>query len=260
MGASRYHETYARWQADPEDFWAEVARDVDWYTTPTRIFDADAGVYGRWFVDGVTNTCWNAIDRHVEGGRAEQTALIYDSPITGTKASFTYREMKAEIEALAAVIADQGIVKGDRVLLYMPMVPQAAFAMLACARLGAIHSVVFGGFAARELASRIEDAKPKLVISASCGIEPTRIIAYKPLLDEALAMSRHKVERCIIFQREQQRCDLIPDRDLDYAAKWPACRSRPPTRFTCSTPPARPASPRAWCATMAGTSWRSSGR
>jgi propionyl-CoA synthetase len=217
MGASRYHETYARWQADPEGFWAEAAQDVDWYTTPTRIFDADAGVYGRWFVDGVTNTCWNAIDRHVEGGRADQTALIYDSPITGTKASFTYREMKAEIEALAAVIADQGIIKGDRVLLYMPMVPQAAFAMLACARLGAIHSVVFGGFAARELASRIEDAKPKLVISASCGIEPTRIVAYKPLLDEALAMSRHKVERCIIFQREQQRCDLIPDRDLDYA-------------------------------------------
>ncbi len=217
MGASRYHETYARWQTDPQAFWAEAARDVDWYTPPTQIFDADAGVYGRWFVDGVTNTCWNAIDRHVEGGRADQTALIYDSPITGTKAFFTYREMKAEIEALAAIIADQGIVKGDRVLLYMPMVPQAAFAMLACARLGAIHSVVFGGFAARELASRIEDAKPKLVISASCGIEPTRIVAYKPLLDEALAMSRHKVERCIILQREQQRCDLIPGRDLDYA-------------------------------------------
>ncbi len=217
MGASRYHETYARWQTDPEGFWAEAARDVDWYTPPTKIFDAESGVYGRWFVGGVTNTCWNAIDRHVEGGRADQTALIYDSPITGTKASFTYREMKAEIEALAAIIADQGIVKGDRVLLYMPMVPQAAFAMLACARLGAIHSVVFGGFAARELASRIEDAKPKLVISASCGIEPTRIVAYKPLLDEALAMSRHKVERCIILQREQQRCDLIPGRDLDYA-------------------------------------------
>ncbi len=217
MGASRYHETYARWQADPEGFWAEAARDVDWYTAPTMIFDGNAGVYGRWFVDGVTNTCWNAIDRHVNGGRADQTALIYDSPITGTKASFTYRDMKAEIEALAAVIADQDIAKGDRVLLYMPMVPQAAFAMLACARLGAIHSVVFGGFAARELASRIEDAKPKLVISASCGIEPTRIVAYKPLLDEALAMSRHKLERCIILQRDQQRCDLIPGRDLDYA-------------------------------------------
>ena len=218
MAASRYHEVYSRWMEDPEGFWREAAAAVDWFRPFDRVFDADAGVYGRWFTGGLTNTCWNAVDRHVANGRADQTALIYDSPITGAQRRYTYGELKAEIEALAAVIADQGIVKGDRVIIYMPMVPEAVFAMLACARLGAIHSVVFGGFAARELATRIDDATPKLIVTASCGIEPGRIVAYKPLLDGAIAQARHKVERCILLQRDQQRCDATDGRDVDYAS------------------------------------------
>ena len=213
--ASRYAEVYAGWQADPEAFWAEAAKDVDWISPPTRIFAPEQGVYGRWFVDGVCNTCFNAVDRHVAGGRAGQKALIHDSPVTGRKKSYTYAELKAEVVALAAVLREQGVEKGDRVIIYMPMVPEAVFAMLACARLGAVHSVVFGGFAARELATRIDDAKPKLIVSASCGIEPGRIVAYKPLLDGAIDMAAHKVEGCVILQRPEQACALTPGRDVD---------------------------------------------
>jgi propionyl-CoA synthetase len=214
---SRYHEVYEGWKRDPEGFWAEAAGAIDWVSPPKTIFDASAGVYGRWFPDATCNTCHNAVDRHVENGRADQPALVYDSPVTGSKKSFTYAELKIEVEALAAVLVDQGVAKGDRVILYMPMVPEAVFAMLACARIGAIHSVVFGGFAARELATRIDDSTPKLIVSASCGIEPGRVVAYKPLLDGAIDIARHKPQSCIVLQRDQQRCDLMAGRDIDYA-------------------------------------------
>ncbi len=222
---SRYHEIYESWKRDPEKFWAEAARGIDWYKPWDKVFDADAGVYGRWFPGAECNTCHNAVDRHVAGGRAGQTALIYDSPITGRQRKFTYAELQAEVTALAAVLRDQGVGKGDRVIIYMPMVPEAAFAMLACARLGAIHSVVFGGFAPKELATRIDDATPKLIISASCGIEPGRVIAYKPLLDGAIDMARHKPERCIVLQREELACGLVAGRDIDYAQAVAAAKA-----------------------------------
>lgn len=214
---SRYQEVYAAWQKDPEAFWAEAAEQIDWVNKPTIIFDPEQGAFGRWFVDGTCNACFNAVDRHVANGRADQPALIYDSPVTGAKRSFTYLQMQEEVVALAAVLRAQGVRKGDIVIIYMPMIPQAVFAMLACARLGAVHSVVFGGFAAKELATRINDAKPVLIVSASCGIEPGRIVAYKPLLDAAIEMANHKVERCVIFEREQQGCELVAGRDIDYA-------------------------------------------
>ncbi|HEV7416825.1 MAG TPA: propionyl-CoA synthetase [Tianweitania sediminis] len=222
---SQYHETYSAWQRDPEGFFAEAAKEIDWFTPWDKVFDPEAGVYGHWFVGATCNMCYNALDRHVEGGRADQTALIYDSPLTGTKETYTYRQILDEVVALAAVIRAQGVEKGDRVIIYMPMVPQAAFAMLACARLGAIHSVVFGGFAAKELATRIDDARPKLIISASCGIEPTRIIDYKPLLDQAIDMATAKPARCIILQRAQKPCALTEGRDLDYRDSVEAARS-----------------------------------
>ncbi|TWG88998.1 propionyl-CoA synthetase [Mesorhizobium sp. J18] len=214
--SSRYSEVYESWKKDPERFWSEAAADIDWFSSWTQIFDKDRGVYGRWFVGATCNTCYNCLDRHIEKGRADQTALIYDSPITGRKKSFTYAELKAEVVALAAVMQDHGIGKGDRVIIYMPMVPEAVFSMLACARIGAIHSVVFGGFAAKELATRIDDCKPKLVLAASCGIEPGRIVGYKPLLDQAIELSAAKPESCIILQREEQPCELVPRRDFDY--------------------------------------------
>ncbi|WP_309082684.1 propionyl-CoA synthetase [Chelativorans sp.] len=227
---SRYHETYRRWKEDPEAFWAEAAAEIDWFKPFDRVFDPRQGVYGRWFPGGLCNTCYNALDRHIERGRGGQLALIHDSPLTGRKQSFTYAEVKAEVEALAAVLQKEGIGKGDRVIIYMPMVPEAVFSMLACARIGAVHSVVFGGFAAPELAARINDARPKLVISASCGIEPGRILAYKPLLDRAIELAETKPTRCIILQREQQVCELIPGRDLDYAEAVSAARG---TKIPC---------------------------
>ena len=188
-GKSRYHEVHARSLADPQGFWAEAATEIDWIEPPKTIFDAAQGVYGRWFTGGVVNTCYNAVDRHVERGRADQVALIHDSPLTNSVTRFTYAELLAEVQALAAIMQDFGVAKGDRVILYMPMVPEAVVAMLACARIGAVHSVVFGGFAAKELATRIDDAQPKLILSASCGIEPGRIVQYKPLLDEAIRLA-----------------------------------------------------------------------
>jgi len=214
---SRYHEVYARWQRDPEGFWAEAAKEIDWFDPAKRVFDPAMGVYGRWFAGGVLNTCYNALDRHVAGGRAKQAALIYDSPVTATVASYSYEEMLFEVATLAAILQDFGVGKGDRVIIYMPLVPEAVFAMLACARIGAIHSVVFGGFAAKELAKRIDDAKPKLVLSASCGIEPGRIVKYKPLLDEAIAMAEAKPSACMILQRPQEQAGLIEGRDHDWA-------------------------------------------
>jgi propionyl-CoA synthetase len=214
---SRYHDVYARWQRDPVAFWAEAAQAIDWIEPPRRIFDANAGVYGRWFVDGVCNTCWNAVDRHVMRGRGEQPAIIYDSPLAGQKRAITYHRLQVETQVLAAILRNFGVEKGDRVILYMPMVPEAAIGMLACARIGAIHSVVFGGFAANELATRIDDAKPKVILSASCGLEPGRIVNYKPLLDEAIKLARHKPGACFILQRPQAEAALLPGRDHDWA-------------------------------------------
>jgi propionyl-CoA synthetase len=200
--ASRYHEVYDGWKRDPEQFWADAAGAIDWYSPWDKVFDATAGVYGRWFTGATCNTCYNAIDRHVAGGRADQIALIHDSAIAGTVKKFTYAELKREVVALTSVLKNRGISKGDRVIINMPMVAEAAIAMLACARIGAVHSVVFGGFASHELATRIDDAKPKLIISASCGLEPGRVVAYKPLLDKAIEMSKHKPEACLILQRD----------------------------------------------------------
>jgi propionyl-CoA synthetase len=214
---SRYHEVYARWQRDPQGFWGEAAAEIDWYKKPKAAFDPKAGIYGRWFPGGVCNTCFNAVDRHVNTGRGEQAAIIYDSPLAGVKRTITYHRLLTETQVLAVMLRDLGVGKGDRVIIYMPMVPEAVIAMLACARIGAIHSVVFGGFAARELATRIDDAKPKVVLSASCGLEPGRIVHYKPLLDEAIALSQHKPDACLILQRPQAEASLMAGRDLDWA-------------------------------------------
>ncbi|WP_420328932.1 propionyl-CoA synthetase [Mameliella sp.] len=214
---SRYPETYAAWQADPVGFWQEAAQNIDWFTPATQVFNPDAGAYGRWFDGATCNTCYNCVDRHVAAGRGDQLAVIHDSPITGHVARYTFAELQDQVSALASVLRGLGVAKGDRVVIYMPMVPQAIFAMLACARLGAVHSVVFGGFAAQELATRIDDAAPRVVISASCGIEPGRVIAYKPLLDQAIDLSQNKPEHCVILQRDTLTCDLIAGRDLDYA-------------------------------------------
>jgi propionyl-CoA synthetase len=214
---SRYHEIYARWQGDPFGFWGEAAADIDWFEKPKKVFDPAAGVYGRWFVGGVCNTCFNAVDRHVNAGRGEQPAIIYDSPLAGAKRTLTYHRLLTETQVLGGMLRDLGVGKGDRVILYMPMVPEAVIAMLACARVGVIHSVVFGGFAARELATRIDDCKPKVILSASCGLEPGRIVQYKPLLDEAIALAAHKPQTCLILQRPQVQAPLIEGRDRDWA-------------------------------------------
>ena len=214
---SRYREVYARWQRDPQGFWGEAAQAIDWMEPPKQVFDPDAGVYGRWFAGGVCNTCWNAVDRHVMQGRGEQPAIIYDSPLAGQKRTISYYRLQVETQVLAAILRNFGVGKGDRVVLYMPMVPEAVVAMLACARLGAVHSVVFGGFAANELATRIDDAKPKVILSASCGLEPGRIVKYKPLLDEAIRLAGHKPDACLILQRPQEEATLVPGRDHDWA-------------------------------------------
>jgi propionyl-CoA synthetase len=217
---SRYHDVYARWQRDPEGFWREAAADIDWFEKPVETFDPDAGIYGRWFSGGVCNTCYNAIDRHVAKGRGQQAALIYDSPVTNTKQTFTYGRLLSEVQLLGAMLRDFGVTKGDRVILYMPMVPEAVFAMLACARIGAVHSVVFGGFAAKELATRINDCTPKIILSASCGLEGARVIPYKPLLDEAIKLAGHKPETCLILQRPQCEATLVAGRDHDWRKTW----------------------------------------
>ena len=218
--SSRYQEVYAQWQRDPEGFWAEAAKDIDWYAPAEKIFDADAGIYGRWFTGASCNTCYNCLDRHVANGRNDQVALIYDSPVTNTVKTFTYGRLLSEVQLLGAILRDFGVVKGDRVIIYMPMIPEAVFAMLACARIGAIHSVVFGGFAAKELATRIDDAKPKVILSASCGIEGTRVIPYKPLLDGAIELATHKPKTCMVLQRPQCHAELNDYRDHDWRREW----------------------------------------
>jgi propionyl-CoA synthetase len=212
----RFDETYRRSLDEPEAFWAEAAAAIDWDEPWQHVLDDSRAPLYRWYSGGRMNTCHNALDRHVEGGRAGQLALIYDSPVTDTVASFTYRELRDAVARFAGALAAQGVEHGDRVIVYMPMVPEAVIAMLACARIGAIHSVVFGGFAARELATRIEDAKPKVIVSASCGIEPGRLVAYKPLLDEAIAMVESKPDRSIVLQRPMLEAELDPSLDLDW--------------------------------------------
>lgn len=211
-----YKDVYDSWKSDPEGFWMEQAKAIDWVEAPTKaLFDDNAPIY-EWFSDAKVNTCYNAVDRHVEAGRGEQAAIIYDSPITHTKRSISYVELRNRVASLAGALRAKGIEKGDRVIIYMPMIPEALEAMLACARIGAIHSVVFGGFAAHELAVRIDDAKPKAIIAASCGLEPNRVVHYKPLLDGAIEQATHKPDFCVIFQREQEVAELIPGRDFNW--------------------------------------------
>lgn len=224
--AAEYESTYKRWEQSPEAFWREAAEDIVWNKPFDQVLDTSRPPFVRWFPGGEVNACYNALDRHVDAGHGSRTALIYDSPLAGTVRKFSYAELRDTTARVAGMLKAHGVSKGDRVIIYMPMVPEAVLAMLACARIGAIHSVVFGGFAARELAIRIDDAKPKLIMSASCGLEPGRIVAYKPLLDKALELSQHKPDLCIIFQRDQQRCDLRPGQDVDWnealAASQPA--------------------------------------
>ncbi|MFE5567144.1 propionyl-CoA synthetase [Amycolatopsis japonica] len=209
-------ESYQRSLEDPEGFWLEAAQAIDWTRTPTQALDASKAPFYRWFPDGELNTAFNALDRHVRDGRGEQTALIWDSPVTDSVRRFTYAELLDEVARFAGALASLSVGKGDRVIVYMPMVPEAAVAMLACARLGAVHSVVFGGFAPKELAARIEDAKPKVIVAASCGIEPTRIVEYKPIIDEALAGTAHQPDKVVVLQRERARAEL-GERDADWA-------------------------------------------
>jgi propionyl-CoA synthetase len=223
---SRYREVYSSWQRDPLSFWAEAAADIHWDKPFDKVFDDKAGPYGRWFAGGECNTTYNCLDRHVAEGRGDQTALIYDSPVTGTKRSFSFSALLDEVEIFAAVLADLGVGKGDRVVIYMPMVPETVIAMLATARLGAIHSMVFGGFAANELAVRIDDTKPKIVVSASCGVEPGRTVNYKPLLDAAIEIAVNKPETCVILQRPMAQASLIEGRDHDWAELVAAARAK----------------------------------
>ncbi len=211
-----YAKVYDAWKQDPEAFWQEAAQGIDWEKQPTKaLFDDNAPIY-EWFKDGMVNTCWNAVDRHVAAGRGEQTAIIYDSPITHTKREISYVELRNRVANLAGALRAKGVGVGDRVIIYMPMIPEALEAMLACARLGAVHSVVFGGFAANELAVRIDDATPKAIIAASCGLEPGRVVHYKPLLDEAIDLASHKPDFCVILQREQEVAELTPGRDVNW--------------------------------------------
>jgi len=214
--ASRYEETYARWRRDPEAYWAAAAEDVSWFRRWDRVLDHDRPPFARWFVGAETNTCFNALDRHVEAGRGGQAALVYDSPMTKSVRAITYAELLGEVAKAAGMLKALGVAKGDRVLIYMPMIPEAAVAMLACARIGAVHSVVFGGFAPRELATRIDDARPKVILSASCGLEPGRVIPYLPLIDGAIAQASHKPTAVVLLQREMERAELKPGRDHDW--------------------------------------------
>jgi propionyl-CoA synthetase len=230
---SQYHEVYRSWKNDPEGFWKKAAEDIEWFKPATKILGQEGG-HDRWFVGAECNTCWNAVDRHVKAGQGSRLAMIYDSPVTHVKAKLTYSALQDEVATLGAALQDLGVEKGDRVILYMPMVPEAVIGMLACARIGAIHSVVFGGFAPHELATRINDATPKVILSASCGIEVNRIIPYKPLLDKAIELADHKPEACLILQRPQAEAKLVEGRDHEWlgavskarkACRWAECVS-----------------------------------
>jgi propionyl-CoA synthetase len=210
---------------DSAELWRQAAKDIYWYQSPATLLDSSSPPFYRWFPDGVTNACYNALDIHVAQGSGEQVALIYDSPVTNTKKQYTYAQLLSEVAQFAGVLKAQGVSKGDRVLIYMPMVPEAVIAMLASARLGAIHSVVFGGFASNELATRIDDATPRVIVAASCGVEPSRVVPYKPLLDQAIELATYKPERCIVLQRSMQLGDMTSGRDLDWADAMAASES-----------------------------------
>ncbi len=218
MSSSPYQESYELSINEPENFWAQAAQKVHWYNEWDKVLD-DSGDHYKWFVGGCMNSCYNALDLHIHNNRGDQLALIYDSPVTDTKKKYTYRQLRDRVAKVAGILTNKGVVKGDRVVIYMPMIAEAVIAMLACARIGAIHSVVFGGFAAHELATRIEDAKPRLVISASCGIEVSNIIPYKPILDEAIKQSSHKPTTCLIWQRPQYKANMLPWRDVDWESE-----------------------------------------
>jgi propionyl-CoA synthetase len=220
----RYQQEFRRSLADPDQFWRDAAGLIDWYTEPSVVLDRSSSPFYRWFTGGMLNTCFNAVDRHVRDGRGGQPALIYDSPVTGSQRVLTYQGLRDEVARFAGVLQGLGVAAGDRVVIYMPMVPEALVAMLACARIGAVHSVVFGGFAAQELAARVEDARPVAVVSASCGIEASRIVEYKPILDRAIGLSQHKPRWCVILQRPQARAPLAAGRDLDWAEQMTAAR------------------------------------
>ena len=211
-----YHSIYESWRADPEKFWMDAAKNIDWHKKPTFALNHSNAPLYEWYTDSFVNTCFNAVDRHVKNGRADQTAIIYDSPVTEKQLHLTYKDLLEKTSLLAGALINKGITKGDRVIIYMPMVPEAIIAMLACARIGAIHSVVFGGFASNELAVRIDDAQPKTILAASCGIEPGRIIEYKPLIDEAIELSEHKPECIVSLQRPEAQASLMPGRDFDW--------------------------------------------
>jgi propionyl-CoA synthetase len=217
-----YDAAFRQSLEDPDAFWGQAAAEIKWYKRWDKVLDDSRAPFYRWFTGGVVNTCYNAVDRHVEEGRGDQPAVIYDSPVTGTVRTLTYRQLQDETARFAGVLADLGVAKGDRVIVYMPMVPEALVAMLACARLGAIHSVVFGGFAPSELATRIDDARPKVIVSASCGIEGQRVIPYKPLLDQAIALAAHKPDHAVILARPQAEAALTPGRDVD----WQECMAK----------------------------------
>src|SRR5215831_3516146 len=240
--ASIHEDLYARSLGDPDGFWAAAAEDIYWDRRWDRVLDRSRAPLYRWFAGGVLNTCYNALDVHIERGRGKQLALVYDSPVTGIVRAFTYQDLRDEVARFAGALRRQGIGNGDRVIIYMPMVPEAIIAMLACARIGAVHSVVFGGFAANELAKRIDDARPRLILSASCGIEVNRVIPYKPLLDGAIQIAAHKPERCVILQRPQETAPLARGRDVDWsdfvagAPAATACPWRPRIRSTSCTP------------------------
>lgn len=212
----KYQETYDHSMNDPQDFWAKAAAEIDWQRPWDKVLDDSKAPFYQWFSGGELNTCYNSLDRHVNNGRAEQTALIYDSPVTSSKQTFSFRELRDQVAVLAGALSNMGVSKGDRVVIYMPMIPETVMAMLACARIGAIHSVVFGGFAADQLAERIDDAKPKVILSASCGIEVNKVILYKPLLDSAIEKSTYKPEHCLLLQRPQAQADMIDGRDIDW--------------------------------------------
>ena len=210
----KYKEIYQESIKNREDFWKEISNDIFWYKKPTKILNSQNPPFYKWFEDGVTNTCYNALDLHVDQGKGEKLAIIYDSPITGSKENITYNKLKEKVALFAGALKKQGVSKGDRVIIYMPMIPEAVVAMLACGRIGAVHSVVFGGFAANELASRIDDSKAKILVTASCGYEPGRTVHYKPLVNKALELANHKIKRCIIFQREKDKAELNPEIDI----------------------------------------------
>lgn len=211
-----YQKTYDESIQNPQQFWGKAAEEIHWFKKPAKVLDDSNKPFYRWFVGGEINTCYNALDRHIEAGKGDQIALIYDSPVTNTIKKYTYRQLRDEVAKCAGALVSLGVTKGDRVIIYMPMIPEAVIAMLACARIGAIHSVVFGGFAPHELAVRIDDAKPKIIISASNGIEVQKIIEYKPLLDKAIELASHKADKCIIYQRDQVKANLISGRDIDW--------------------------------------------